>query len=97
MPANALKMTRPVCCVIALHCSGANATQWQPLSEMLGAGYCRRRSAMTATKALSDVHGFMPADEAQRMIDPIDRIDEHVYLVERETCAPSFDNARWHR
>ena len=70
--------------VIALHCSGAGAGQWQQLGEALGPAYtlfapehygCERTGPWTGT------HAFTLADEAARTIDLIDKSDRKVHLV----------------
>ena len=70
--------------VIALHCSGAGASQWRGLGEALGSGYeliapehygCDSTGPWTGTRA------FTLADEAARTIDFIDSADRAVHLV----------------
>jgi pimeloyl-ACP methyl ester carboxylesterase len=70
--------------VIALHCSGAGASQWRPLGDVLGPRYqltapehygCERTGPWTGT------HAFTLADEAARTIELIDRSERKVHLV----------------
>ncbi len=70
--------------VIALHCSGADARQWNALSEALGPMWdvvtpeqygCARVGPWTGT------HAFALADEAARTLPLIDRTDGPVHLV----------------
>jgi len=70
--------------VIALHCSGAGASQWRQLGEVLGPGYqltapehfgCERTGPWTG------MHAFTLGDEAMRTIELIDRSERKVHLV----------------
>jgi len=70
--------------VIALHCSGAGAGQWRQLGETLGPAYrviAPEHYGCEATGHLAGPHAFTLADEAERTISLIDRIDRTVHLV----------------
>src|SRR5215510_10995593 len=69
---------------IALHCSGAGASQWRSLAQELGGGYevltpehygCESRGPWTGE------HAFSLADDAERPIELIDESDQKVHLV----------------
>ena len=69
---------------IALHCSGAGASQWRSLAHELGDGYelltpehygCESRGPWTGE------HAFSLADDAERPIELIDESDQKVHLV----------------
>ena len=77
---------RPACRerVIALHCSGAGASQWRGFAEALGSRYevlapehygCESRGPWTGE------HAFTLADEAARAIALIDDGEANVHLV----------------
>lgn len=70
--------------VIALHCSGADAREWRPLAEALGADFdlltpehygCEKAGAWPGERA------FTLADEAERTIALIDSERRAVHLV----------------
>ena len=70
--------------VVALHCSGAGASQWRRLGAELGGDYelvapehygCENIGAWTGE------HAFTLADEAARTIALIDSCDRKVHLV----------------
>jgi pimeloyl-ACP methyl ester carboxylesterase len=86
MTVNAAGLPRPVRHgrVIALHCSGAGASQWCHLAETLGDRYqvaapehygCESSGPWTGDRA------FTVADEAQRAIALVDQGEEKVHLV----------------
>lgn len=70
--------------VIALHCSGAGAGEWNSLGEVLGSAFplatpehygCEEPGPWVGT------HAFTLADEAARTIDLIDGSEERIHLV----------------
>jgi pimeloyl-ACP methyl ester carboxylesterase len=70
--------------VIALHCSGADASQWRCLSEALDAEYAMLTPEHYGTEGRgpwTGEHAFTLADEAARTITLIDESDEKVHLV----------------
>ena len=70
--------------VIALHCSGAGASQWRCLGETLGAGYevlAPEHYGTESTGPWTGRHAFTLADEAARAIELIDMSDERVHLA----------------
>jgi pimeloyl-ACP methyl ester carboxylesterase len=70
--------------VIALHCSGAGASQWDHLAEALGPTYevlVPEHYGCESSGAWSGEHAFTLADEAARTITLIDQSDEKVHLV----------------
>jgi pimeloyl-ACP methyl ester carboxylesterase len=70
--------------VIALHCSGAGAGQWRPLSETLGGGYevlAPEHYGCESTGPWTGRHAFTLADEAVRAIELIDMAEERVHLA----------------
>jgi pimeloyl-ACP methyl ester carboxylesterase len=70
--------------VIALHCSGADASQWRCLSEALGADYAvltPEHYGSGDRGPWTGEHAFTLDDEAARSITFIDESDEKVHLV----------------
>jgi pimeloyl-ACP methyl ester carboxylesterase len=70
--------------VIALHCSGADASQWHCLSEALGDDYAvltPEHYGCESSGPWPGEHAFTLADEAARSITLIDKSDEKVHLV----------------
>ncbi len=70
--------------VIALHCSGANASQWCYLADALGGSYemlALEHYGCESAGAWGGDHAFTLADEAHRTIGMIDRSDRKVHLV----------------
>ena len=70
--------------VIALHCSGAGASQWDRLAEALGPAYevlVPEHYGCESSGAWSGEHAFTLADEAARTITLIDQSDDKVHLV----------------
>jgi pimeloyl-ACP methyl ester carboxylesterase len=70
--------------VIALHCSGAGASQWDHLAEALGPTYevlVPEHYGCESSGAWSGEHAFTLADEAARTITLIDQSDGKVHLV----------------
>jgi pimeloyl-ACP methyl ester carboxylesterase len=70
--------------VIALHCSGADASQWRCLSEALDADYAMLTPEHYGTESRgpwNGEHAFTLADEAASSIALIDESDEKVHLV----------------
>ena len=70
--------------VIALHCSGAGASEWQCLGEMLGDRYevfAPEHYGSGSTEPWPGDHIFTLADEAVRTIALIDGCEEKVHLV----------------
>lgn len=70
--------------VIALHCSGAGASQWRQLGEVLGPGYqltAPEHYGGERTGHWTGMHAFSLADEAARTIELIDRSERKVHLV----------------
>jgi len=70
--------------VMALHCSGAGASQWTYLAEALGGGYellAPEHFGNESTGPWTGEHGFTLADEAARTIALIDACESKVHLV----------------
>lgn len=70
--------------VIALHCSGAGASQWRSLAEALGDGYevlAPEHYGCESSGPWTGEHAFTLADEAARAIALIDESLEKVHLV----------------
>jgi len=70
--------------VIALHASGADASQWRHLSEALGNGYAvltPEHYGSESSGPWTGEHVFTLADEAARTIALIDECDDKVHLV----------------
>ena len=70
--------------VIALHCSGAGASQWCYLAETLGGRYevvAPEHYGCESTGPWTGEHAFTLADEAARAIALIDKSEEEVHLV----------------
>jgi pimeloyl-ACP methyl ester carboxylesterase len=70
--------------VIALHCSGANASQWCYLAEALGGSYemlAPEHYGCESAGGWGGDRAFTLADEAHRTIGLIDRSDHKVHLV----------------
>lgn len=70
--------------VIALHCSGANASQWRCLVEALGPGYevlTPEHYGCESSGPWTGEHAFTLADDAARPIALIDESDRKVHLV----------------
>jgi pimeloyl-ACP methyl ester carboxylesterase len=86
MTVNAADPPRPMrrARVIALHCSGAGASQWGHLAEALGDRYevaTPEHYGCESTGPWSGEHAFTVADEARRVIALIDDSEEKVHLV----------------
>jgi pimeloyl-ACP methyl ester carboxylesterase len=70
--------------VIALHCSGANASQWLRLASALGNAYefiVPEHYGCDGADPWTGQHAFGLADEAARTIALIDATDRKVHLV----------------
>ena len=70
--------------VVALHCSGAGASQWRQLAETLGPNYevlAPEHYGCDSSGPWSGEHAFTLADEAARAIALIDENEEKVHLV----------------
>jgi pimeloyl-ACP methyl ester carboxylesterase len=70
--------------VMALHCSGAGAGQWNYLAEALGGGYqvvAPEHFGNDSTGPWTGEHPFALADEAARTIALIDKCEGKVHLV----------------
>jgi len=70
--------------VIALHCSGANASEWRKLAETLGEGYeliAPEHYGCESSGPWHGGHAFALADEAARTIALIDGTSRKVHLV----------------
>jgi pimeloyl-ACP methyl ester carboxylesterase len=70
--------------VIALHCSGAGASQWCYLAEALGGRYellAPEHYGSESTGPWTGDHAFTLADEAASTIGLIDKSEEKVHLV----------------
>lgn len=70
--------------VIALHCSGAGASQWSYLAEALGGAYellAPEHYGGDDTGPWTGEHAFRLADEAERTISLIDRSERKIHLV----------------
>jgi pimeloyl-ACP methyl ester carboxylesterase len=86
MNTNMMCSPRPACRgpVIALHCSGAGASQWRYLAEALGGGYevlAPEHYGCETSGPWTGDHAFTLADEAVRTIALIDKSAEKVHLV----------------
>jgi pimeloyl-ACP methyl ester carboxylesterase len=69
---------------LALHCSGAGASQWNYLAEALGGGYELLAPEHFGTESTGPWTGERPftlADEAARTIALIDKREGKVHLV----------------
>jgi pimeloyl-ACP methyl ester carboxylesterase len=69
---------------IALHCSGAGASQWRHLAEVLGGRYevlAPEHYGCESSEPWTGEHAFTLADEAVRAITLIDQSEEKVHLV----------------
>jgi pimeloyl-ACP methyl ester carboxylesterase len=83
---NVARPSLPACRgrVIALHCSGAGASQWHTLAEALGGGYevlAPEHYGCESSGPWTGEHVFTLADEAARAIALIDQSREKVHLV----------------
>jgi pimeloyl-ACP methyl ester carboxylesterase len=70
--------------VIALHCSGADASEWRNLSKALGDGREMRTPehyGCESSGPWTGEHAFTIADEAARSLALIDESEEKVHLV----------------
>jgi pimeloyl-ACP methyl ester carboxylesterase len=70
--------------VIALHCSGADASEWRNLSKALRDGYVvltPEHYGCESSGPWTGEHAFALADEAARPIALIDQSDQKVHLV----------------
>jgi pimeloyl-ACP methyl ester carboxylesterase len=70
--------------VIALHCSGAGASQWCRLAETLGTGYevlAPEHYGSESRGAWTGEHAFSLADEAARTLALIEKSAEKVHLI----------------
>jgi pimeloyl-ACP methyl ester carboxylesterase len=70
--------------VMALHCSGADGTQWRNLSDTLGTNYTvltPEHYGSESTGPWTGEHAFTLADEAERSIALIDESEEKIHLV----------------
>jgi pimeloyl-ACP methyl ester carboxylesterase len=70
--------------VMALHCSGADASEWRDLSRALGDGYVVRTPehyGCESSGPWTGEHAFTIADEAARTLALIDESEEQVHLV----------------
>jgi pimeloyl-ACP methyl ester carboxylesterase len=69
---------------MALHCSGADGTQWRNLSDTLGANYTvltPEHYGSESSGPWTGEHAFTLADEAERSIALIDEGEEKIHLV----------------
>ena len=69
---------------IALHCSGAGASQWCYLADALGSRYevlAPEHYGCESSGPWTGEHAFTLADEAARAIALIDKSEEKVHLV----------------
>jgi len=83
---NIVTPSRPECRtrVIALHCSGAGASQWRTLADALGERYetsAPEHYGSEARGPWGGRHIFALADEAARAIALIDKAEQKVHLV----------------
>jgi pimeloyl-ACP methyl ester carboxylesterase len=70
--------------VIALHCSGADASEWRDLSKALGDGHVMRTPehyGCESSGPWTGEHAFTIADEAAKSLALIDESEEKVHLV----------------
>jgi pimeloyl-ACP methyl ester carboxylesterase len=70
--------------VIALHCSGADASEWRDLSKALGDGHVMRTPehyGCESSGQWTGEHAFTIADEAAKSLALIDESEEKVHLV----------------
>jgi pimeloyl-ACP methyl ester carboxylesterase len=70
--------------VIALHCSGASASQWSYLAEALGGGYellAPEHYGGENRGQWTGEHAFTLADEGEKAISLIDQSESKVHLV----------------
>ncbi len=70
--------------VIALHCSGANGSQWAHLAEAIGDTYevfTPEHYGSESCGPWTGEHAFTMADEAARTIDLIDASKQRIHLV----------------
>src|SRR5262245_54128332 len=70
--------------VVALHCSGAGASQWCALAEALGGRYgvaAPEHYGCESTGPWTGEHAFGLADEAARALALIDTVEDKVHLV----------------
>jgi pimeloyl-ACP methyl ester carboxylesterase len=70
--------------VIALHCSGAGASQWRRLAETLGSDYeliAPEHYGCDSTGPWTGEHAFTLAAEAARTLALIDATDRKVHLI----------------
>jgi pimeloyl-ACP methyl ester carboxylesterase len=70
--------------VIALHCSGAGASQWSPLAEALGGRYevlAPEHYGSESRGIWTGEHAFSLADEAARTLALIEKSAEKVHLI----------------
>ena len=86
MNVNMVYPPRPKCRgrVVALHCSGAGASQWNYLAKALGGGYellAPEHFGNESTGPWTGEHPFTLADEAARTIALIDKCEGKVHLV----------------
>ena len=86
MNINVVYPPRPACRrqVIALHCSGAGASQWSSLADALGGDYdvlAPEHYGCESSGPWTGEHAFTLADEAARAIALIDHREEKVHLV----------------
>ena len=89
-------MTRAL--VIALHCSGAGASQWRRLAETLGPDcelVAPEHYGCDGTGPWTGRHAFTLADEAARTIALIDDSERKVHLVGIPMAAASHCMSRW--
>jgi len=83
---NMLASPRPVrrARIIALHCSGAGASQWSYLAEALGGGYellAPEHYGGENRGPWTGEHAFTLADEGEKAISLIDQSESKVHLV----------------
>jgi len=70
--------------VIALHCSGAGASQWHGLAEALGGEYevlAPEHFGNASAGPWTGEHAFTLADEAARTLATIDTCEDKIHLV----------------
>lgn len=67
--------------VLALHCSGGSARQWDKLARYLGAGRLLTVPDLTRPPACASPASYRLADEAAPLIDAIDKTGGPVHLV----------------
>lgn len=81
-PSHSVQLRRPR--VIAVHCSGGDARQWEPLKAVMGEGFALTAVNLYGTAATGPWRGegpFTLADEAKLVVDAVAVGDGPVHLV----------------